>query len=183
MSKTALIRAPAAVDDLDGFSLGALPSLLGFHLRFANMAMYRDYASAMESLDLTQKQHAVLLIIKANHGVSQVDIAAALGTDRATMMAIVDRLEARDLVERQRSKGDRRRRPRPTRSQPGMSASSPTASRQRSARFCSARSGEFIARISDAFPRRLSASRRRTPRRAGRGSRIAAGVRARSWRR
>jgi DNA-binding MarR family transcriptional regulator len=90
--------------DLDG-----LKDLLGFHLRLAQLAIYRDFALAMADLDLTQKQCATLQLIGANPAVSQVDLAATLGTDRATMMAMVDRLEQRDLVMRTRSVSDRRR--------------------------------------------------------------------------
>lgn len=89
--------------------LGDLTELLGFHLRLAHVAMHRDFAAAMAELDLTQKQCATLRLIGANSGVSQVDLAATLGTDRATMMAIIDRLEERSLVVRRRSTSDRRR--------------------------------------------------------------------------
>ena len=103
-----LLRDPEfpadALLDLDG-----LTDLLGFHLRLAHVAMYRDFAVAMAALDLTQKQCATLQLIGANSGVSQVDLAATLGTDRATMMAMIDRLEQRDLVVRRRSVSDRRR--------------------------------------------------------------------------
>jgi DNA-binding MarR family transcriptional regulator len=92
-----------------GLDLDGLPDLLGFHVRLAQVAMYRDFAAAMSPLELTQKQGAVLELINANPGVSQVDLAATLGTDRATMMAIIDRLQARDFVVRRRSSGDRRR--------------------------------------------------------------------------
>jgi len=90
--------------DLDG-----LPDLLGFHLRLAHVAMYRDFANALAELELTQKQCATLQLIGSNPGVSQVDLAATLGTDRATMMAMIDRLEQRGLVVRRRSAADRRR--------------------------------------------------------------------------
>ena len=86
-----------------------LTDLLGFHLRMAQATMYRDFAAAMGELSLTQRQMAVLEIVQAAPGISQVDIAAQLCTDRATMMAIVDRLQDRNLIERRRSKGDRRR--------------------------------------------------------------------------
>jgi MarR family transcriptional regulator, organic hydroperoxide resistance regulator len=48
-------------------------------------------------------------LINANAGVSQVDLAATLGMDRATMMAVVDRLEEGGHVIRRRSTADRRR--------------------------------------------------------------------------
>ncbi len=90
-------------------SLGRLPELLGFHLRMAHIAVYRDFMLAMSELDLTQKQAATIQLIAANTGVSQVDLANTLGTDRATMMAVVDRLEERGIVTRRRSRADRRR--------------------------------------------------------------------------
>jgi DNA-binding MarR family transcriptional regulator len=97
------LEAPAGVD------MGGLGKYLGVHVRLANIAIYRDFSVSLADLDITQMQLAVLVLIEANVGISQVDIAAALGTDRATMMAMVDRLEARDLLRRERSSADRRR--------------------------------------------------------------------------
>lgn len=86
-----------------------LDGLLGYRLRRAQGAMHRDFMAAVASLDLTQKQAATLWLINGNPGVAQVAVAAALGMDRATTMAIVDRLEDRGLVIRKRSNTDRRR--------------------------------------------------------------------------
>jgi DNA-binding MarR family transcriptional regulator len=88
-----------------GLSLGGLSTLLGFHLRLASVAMHRGFAS---EVGLTEKQFATLNLISANPGVSQAAIAARMGTDRATMMAIVRRLERRGLVLRRRSAKDGR---------------------------------------------------------------------------
>jgi DNA-binding MarR family transcriptional regulator len=86
-----------------------LDGLLGYHLRRAQGAMHRDYMAAVAGLDLTQKQTATVWLIQANPGVAQVSVAAALGMDRATMMAVTDRLEDRGLLMRKRSTVDRRR--------------------------------------------------------------------------
>jgi DNA-binding MarR family transcriptional regulator len=86
-----------------------LDSLLGYLLRRAQGAMHRDFMAAVASFELTQKQAATLWLIQANAGVSQAEIAAALGMDRATMMALTDRLEDRGYVIRKRSSVDRRR--------------------------------------------------------------------------
>lgn len=86
-----------------------LDGLLGYRLRRAQGAMHRDYMAAVSGLELTQKQTATLWLIHGNPGVSQVSLAAALGMDRATMMSVIDRLEARALVIRKRSTEDRRR--------------------------------------------------------------------------
>jgi DNA-binding MarR family transcriptional regulator len=90
-----------AFDDLDG--------LLGFRLRQASVAMYRDFIATLMPVDVTQKQTAALWLIKANPGVSQASLAATLDMDRATMMGLIDRLEDRGFVIRKRSTSDRRR--------------------------------------------------------------------------
>lgn len=92
-----------------GLRRGRLDGLLGFHLRMAHVAVYRDFAAAMENLGFTQKQLAVLELVAANPGTSQIDLAAALETDRATMLGLVERLEERGLLVRQPSETDRRR--------------------------------------------------------------------------
>ena len=108
-----------AVDEDSGLSLGRLDGLLGFHLRMASAAVARDFAATLDALGLTQKQCAVLELIAANPQVSQIDMAAALGMDRATMMAVVDRLDDRGLVLRAASQRDRRRQEL-TLSEPGL---------------------------------------------------------------
>lgn len=87
-----------------------LDRLLGYHLRRAQGAVHRDYMATVDELKLTQKQTAVMWLVQANPGVSQGGIGAELGIDRATMMALVDRLEFRGLLERRRSSIDARMR-------------------------------------------------------------------------
>jgi DNA-binding MarR family transcriptional regulator len=97
-----LVEGPDLMfQDLDG--------LLGYQMRRAQGAMHRDYMASLSGLDLTQKQAATLWLIHANPGVSQVSVASALGMDRATMMAVTDRLEDRGIVIRKRSEIDRRK--------------------------------------------------------------------------
>jgi DNA-binding MarR family transcriptional regulator len=88
---------------------GAASGLLSYRLLRAQDAMHRDFMAAVASLDLTQKQAATLWLIDSNPGVAQISVATALGMDRATMVAVVDRLEQRNLVVRKRSTADRRR--------------------------------------------------------------------------
>jgi DNA-binding MarR family transcriptional regulator len=110
MAKRASIAAILAEDDAEArLDLGRLEGVLGFHLRMAHVAIYRDFAASMAELGLTQKQLAVMELIHRNPGVSQIDLAQALGTDRATMMGLVDRLDTRGIVVRRPSKVDRRR--------------------------------------------------------------------------
>lgn len=92
-----------------GLDLDGLDDIVGLHLRLAQAAAHRDFLDRLASLELTQKQTAVLWLVGANPGVSQIALATTLGMDRATMMAIVDRLDVRGLVVRRRSTEDRRR--------------------------------------------------------------------------
>jgi DNA-binding MarR family transcriptional regulator len=100
---------PAHPPVSDELQLVGLDDLLGFHLKLAQSALHRDFLATLKELEITQKQFAVLSILKANPGASQIALANKLGTDRATMMAIVDRLQGRGFLLRSPSQTDRRR--------------------------------------------------------------------------
>ena len=87
---------------------GLLPSLLGYHLRRAQTAVFQSFRTATEEFDITPGQLGVLILIDANDGLSQSELGEAMGIDRSTMVAVIDRLERRDLVVRAPSPSDRR---------------------------------------------------------------------------
>lgn len=95
--------------EIPALMFAELDSLLGYLLRRAQGAMHRDFMATVADFELTQKQAATLWLIHANPGVSQAEVSSALGMDRATMMAVIDRLEDRGFVIRKRSSVDRRR--------------------------------------------------------------------------
>jgi DNA-binding MarR family transcriptional regulator len=101
--------APSSTHEKDALRHNRLDDMVGYQLRMAYVSVRRHFESAMEKLDLTQKQTGVLWLIDANGGVSQIALANELGMDRASMMAIVDRLEDRGLIVRKRSTEDGRR--------------------------------------------------------------------------
>jgi DNA-binding MarR family transcriptional regulator len=82
---------------------------LGFHIRLAHGAVYRHFVETFGYLDMTQKQVAVLWLIDEWPGIGQTDLAKRLQMDRATVMAMVDRLQARGFITREPSKKDRRK--------------------------------------------------------------------------
>lgn len=84
---------------------GVLPGLLGYRLRLAQQAVFRDFASGVA--EISPGRAGMLLLIEANPGVTQSRLALAVGLDRSTMVGVIDALEARRLVERRR--GDDRR--------------------------------------------------------------------------
>ncbi len=84
---------------------GLLPSLLGYRLRLAQQAVFRDFASSVG--ELSPGRVGILLLLEANPGVTQSRLARAVSLDRSTMVGVVDMLEDRGLIERRRG-ADRR---------------------------------------------------------------------------
>jgi DNA-binding MarR family transcriptional regulator len=84
---------------------GALPGLLGYRLRLAQQAVFRDFAASVG--EISPGRLGILLLVEANPGVTQSRLARAVHLDRSTMVGVIDVLEERDLIERRRGE-DRR---------------------------------------------------------------------------
>ena len=84
---------------------GLLSSLLGYRLRVAQQAVFRDFARSIP--EASPGRVGILLLIDANPGVTQSRLAQAVGIDRSTMVGVLHALQARELVERRRGE-DRR---------------------------------------------------------------------------
>ena len=84
---------------------GPLPGLLGYRLRLAQQAVFRDFARSIP--EASPGRAGILFLIDANPGVTQSRLAQAVGLDRSTMVGVLHALEARVLVERRRGE-DRR---------------------------------------------------------------------------
>lgn len=89
--------------------LMGLGDVLGFHIRLAHGAVYRHFTETFADLGLTQKQVSALWLVSQQAGVSQVDLGQQLRMDRATTMTIVNRLQARGYLRRERSASDGRK--------------------------------------------------------------------------
>jgi len=100
-----LIRSD--LDETDE-AIGALQSILGFHIRLAHGAVYRHFTETFAVLGLTQKQVSVLWLVDEFPGIAQVELGGRLQMDRATTMTIVNRLQERRFLRRERSAVDRR---------------------------------------------------------------------------
>lgn len=87
---------------------GVLPSLIGYQLRLAQIAIFRDFKQTLGKHDITPGLFGVLVLIDANAGMKQTDLAKAIHLDRSTVVNVIDNLESMKLVERRASSGDRR---------------------------------------------------------------------------
>jgi len=84
---------------------GALAGLLGYRLRLAQQAVFRDYAASVG--EVSPGRVGILLLVESNPGVTQSRLARAVHLDRSTMVGVIDKLEERGLIERRRGE-DRR---------------------------------------------------------------------------
>lgn len=84
---------------------GALPGLLGYRLRLAQQAVFRDFAASVQGL--SPGRVGLLITIDANPGITQSRLAEAAERDRSTMVGVLDQLQARGLIQRRRG-SDRR---------------------------------------------------------------------------
>jgi DNA-binding MarR family transcriptional regulator len=79
---------------------GILPQLIGYRLRLAQQAVFRDFAASVG--EVSPGRAGILLLIEANPGVAQGRLAHAVQLERSTMVGVVDALEGRGLIERRR---------------------------------------------------------------------------------
>jgi DNA-binding MarR family transcriptional regulator len=84
---------------------GVLPRLIGYRLRLAQQAVFKDFAENVQGL--SPGRLGILVLIDANPGLTQSRLAEAVRRDRSTMVAVLDELEANGLIARR--KGEDRR--------------------------------------------------------------------------
>jgi DNA-binding MarR family transcriptional regulator len=81
---------------------------LGFMLSTLGHAISRRFIHALQPLELHPREFAVLRAVKASDGQSQQTLAESLRIPPSRMVAIVDELESRGLIERRPDPNDRR---------------------------------------------------------------------------
>lgn len=84
------------------------PYNIGYKLKLASQLMYRDFLERLESYGLTPFHYLVLCCLWEQDGLSTSGIAEKLGQLGATLTGVVDRMEDRKLVYRERDSQDRR---------------------------------------------------------------------------
>jgi len=85
-----------------------LPELLGYQLRLAQRAIFDDFAQSMAELEVSPGLFGLLVIVEANPGLKQTELAGAVQLDRSSLVPALDKLETRGWVARRASEQDRR---------------------------------------------------------------------------
>lgn len=86
-----------------------LLGLIGFNIRRAQLALRRSYFKSVADGNVRPGQASLIQLIGANPGASQVELAKALGVDKATIVSLIDRSEKAGWVVRKPGRQDRRR--------------------------------------------------------------------------
>lgn len=88
--------------------LDVLGNHLGYSLRRAQVWVFQDFIRTLSIIDIRPAQYSVLVVIGANPGLSQAELADRLAIERARLVHMLDHLQRRGLTERLPSPTDRR---------------------------------------------------------------------------
>lgn len=95
-------------DAQNGIDYAMLQSRLGYKLRRAQMVYFDVFFEACAKEGITPGLFSILAIVYHNPGLTQSAVSAALDVDRSAMVAAIDKLEGMEVIERRKSKNDRR---------------------------------------------------------------------------
>jgi DNA-binding MarR family transcriptional regulator len=94
--------SPAGVSD------ETLRRFLGYHMKRAFNVVQADLTLTLKPFDLRMLTYTALVLIVDNPGLSQSQLAAAMDIERPNIVVIIDELEQRELIVRERVPTDRR---------------------------------------------------------------------------
>jgi DNA-binding MarR family transcriptional regulator len=103
--KRAKPEPPTAAPEI---RLGPLDGYVAFHLRMAQEIALRAFIASSHQPDFKPGHFAILMVIRLNPGLSQIEVCRAIGRDKSTLSPLVRRLQRDGLVVRENSAVDRR---------------------------------------------------------------------------
>jgi DNA-binding MarR family transcriptional regulator len=98
----------AAQHGVETVSDQTLRRFLGYHLKRAFNVFRTDLTQALEPFGLRLLSYSTLVLIVDNPGIRQWQLADALAVERPNLVVIIDELEQRELIVRERVPDDRR---------------------------------------------------------------------------
>lgn len=104
-------RSPAAPKGATGgrvLEQAALQTLVGYHLRRAEVHMRQLVIKLLSEWDIRPPEYSALSLIACNDLVTQSDLGLALNIKRPNMVTLIEKLEKRGLVKREVHARDRR---------------------------------------------------------------------------
>lgn len=103
-----MAEVPEEIDEAGATRLTLLDGFVGYHLRRTSQRFAAGFAETVGPMGMRQVLFGVLTVVHDNPGIRQGAAGEALGIQRANMVALVNELVDRGLVERRVSDTDRR---------------------------------------------------------------------------
>ena len=88
--------------------MGPLGERLGYFLRRAQISNFQDFHARFRAFHIRPAQYSVLTLIEHNPGLTQSQVAEALGIKKTNFVAVIAVLEKRGLVTRASGGRDKR---------------------------------------------------------------------------
>ncbi len=92
----------------ESIRFGPLDNWVGFNLRMAQEAAFQAFSRRSQAIGESPGRFATLTLIARNPGISQTALSQASGRDKSSVTPVVEDLVRRGLVERRRTRDDRR---------------------------------------------------------------------------
>lgn len=99
---------PVVAPDVTAPDYETLEQFVGYHLKLASNAVLGDLAKVLRPLELRMITYTALVLIVDNPGLQQSQLADAMDVERPNLVVIIDELERRELITRDKVPTDRR---------------------------------------------------------------------------
>ncbi|MEZ0467927.1 MarR family winged helix-turn-helix transcriptional regulator [Phaeobacter sp. SYSU ZJ3003] len=102
------IKEPEPEMGVSHVSDETLRGFVGYHMKRAFNVVQTDLARTLKPFDLRMLTYTALVLIVDNPGLRQSQLADAMDVERPNLVVIIDELERRELIVRDRVPTDRR---------------------------------------------------------------------------
>lgn len=94
--------------ELASVDFGRLPEYIGYQVRQAQSAVFRDISRSIKAIGVTPGEFSLLTMLEANPGINSVTLARIYQLDKATLSLSIKGLARRGLISSARDSNDRR---------------------------------------------------------------------------
>ena len=94
--------------ELAGVDFGRLPGYIGYQVRQAQSAVFRDLSRSLRDTGITPGEFSLLTMVRANPRINSITLSRIYQLDKATLSLSIKGLAARGLIASTRSANDRR---------------------------------------------------------------------------
>jgi len=97
-----------AGQELAEVDFGRLPGYIGYQVRQAQSAVFRDLSRTLRDTGVTPGEFSLLTMLRTNPGINSITLTRIYQLDKATLSLSIKRLAKRGLISSTRHANDRR---------------------------------------------------------------------------